>query len=549
MSLKTSGSESHQRVILATTVLWIILNLIVCYQCRYWINNDTIGSLDSARHLRAFNLLGAVNASWGVGFAFFLAFLPLGEITSSWLLVHLLAMFLLLLSQFFIYRSLRRLGIPALIATALSIIWGSSNYATGSMFFMTADIALCLLGSVYLFLAVRTRLTDQPINFCKVFLLGTLHGLAGITKTIAFPGLLLFPLSVIIVTILTDSKRDFTLRLVLRRGGRFAVSYFAPLVLLISAWGIACWLKYGRFTLGESTAYTHAMFVQQSQQIQVAKEIARHRLPGWGTYWWSDFGLSMQQVQSYGIHFNFSDQIDQVIHNLLSVLPGGQNFRMGAPLLAVFVLVFVSWFLRRLYFDSFPALIWILSLTSFLTLFLYLNSLFYARYYPFAVLFSIPLCGFVLSWLWSRFEKVPRMLLVLFLSIAVAHGVASMIYGAIFHAPTGQHFEVAEVVREECTGPLGAYFDSERRSPYHHGFIAYLADKRTAEILPTENDDSKYEASFMPGCLLLVTSPRSVTSQSISVGSRHFAEAGFWIWRDGILGRSDKMLLYLPVER
>ena len=52
----TVSSARHLRrqehaILAAGFVAWLALSLYVAWCCRYWINSDTIGTLDSARAL------------------------------------------------------------------------------------------------------------------------------------------------------------------------------------------------------------------------------------------------------------------------------------------------------------------------------------------------------------------------------------------------------------------------------------------------------------------------------------------------------------------
>ncbi|MDH3689894.1 MAG: hypothetical protein OEU36_10490, partial [Gammaproteobacteria bacterium] len=135
-------------------ILWLPFTVFVTYQCRYWVNSDTIGSLDAARAIRELDLTFAVNGYFGSGFAVLLSALPDSNL-QSFFAHHLLSTAVILLTQYTIYQTLRLLRIRTLISGLLATVWAAGMFATGPGIYLTADIILCFLSALYVYFVVK----------------------------------------------------------------------------------------------------------------------------------------------------------------------------------------------------------------------------------------------------------------------------------------------------------------------------------------------------------------------------------------------------------
>jgi hypothetical protein len=513
---------------------WILFLVLVCYLTRYWINHDVIGSLDSARYFRHLQFKEAFNAYWGVGYALLLTLLPLNNAT-SWLQAHLLVGLLILISQLFIYRALLALNVRNYLATILCIIWGATNFSTGAGLFITSDIPLVFFASIFLFVAIKSDLAGTLTHPGPAALLGTLHGLAWITKTVALPGLILFPGLVFLRGLFAE--RDFVaLQAKLLRGLKFIAAYSLPLLIMVGLWAAGSYSKYGRVTLSESSTYNYALYINKSDQLHKAKDEARHELPKYGTYFWSDIGASFTDWD-HKILFNFNNQINRALYTI-NYFFVSENIRDGCVILLLFVLSILGCFFLRGQTKEY-LLLGILSVVGWFIIFIYSSVNLVSRYLPFAVIFLLPVCAVFLDQLLQKQKNFLKISVFAILLFGLAHGLASMTYTAIFLAPGGEDFAIAKFLKTQNTsqkslGPLGAYL-GRYDYVHHHAVIGYLLKVQAAEIKPIGTAGSHFTASFSPNTVLLGTSPREPAPAMILVNQREYKKIYSCVW-----GRSYK---------
>ena len=527
--------------------LWLVLVIWVCYQTRFWINNDTLGSLDVARSLRQMDWRQAVNLHWGMVYAILLAFLPLGD-ASSWMQIHFLNGILLVGSQLFLYLSLSLLGVRKSINTMLCLAWGAANFATGGAIFITSDVTLCFVGSLYIYALVRAR-TLERITRCRcALLLGLLHGLAWMTKNIAFIGLASVPLMVSLKLILDSYGKLFLEKERLYRILTFLVSYSLPILLVMVVWGAGIKSKYGRFSWGDSGAYNYAYFVRHSPELHRSIEAARLRLPPYGTYWWSDISLSLTGWDHQS-HFNLTDQIRTVFHNLKHFF-SSLEIAQGAGILCLLVLGLAGAPVVALRKTDYFFLILLLSSVFFFIFLMYLAVLFSSKYLPFPVMFLLPAGGLLAENIFQTNNRPLKVLISIMLAFCVLHGSGAMVYASLRLAPEGEHFAIAKFIRDsrgsnKNPGPIGAFLYPQANL-FHHVVIAHLLNTKTAELHKI-NDNFSFSASFIPKIVLLVLAPDGAVPNSVEVNGKHFVRANSWVW--GKLYKKNKLILYNPGEK
>jgi hypothetical protein len=490
----------------------------VSYQHRFYINNDTIGSLDSAKYLRRLEIGQAINASWGIGFALLLSFTP--NITNSWFEIHLLMMGLVIGCQFLVYRSLLHLGIKKPIAGMLSVIYGASTYGTRSALFLTADIPLCFIASIYLYVVSKSKVPLRIPGRIDSVLLGFLHAIAGLTKTIAL--LSLMPLPFLTILRLWCEKDK------IKRIAYFSLAYFGSFLLVLSIWSYFCSIKYRRVTFGDAPAYNYALFVLSSPQLLKAEEKARHALPVWGTYWWSDFALSLVDWD-HAIHLDVSAQLKRILYNVID-FTGHPDFLLSLVSLLLIALGVVGSFLangerKSLFMPSSSTM-----LISLFALSMYLCTLFLARYLPFVTLFCIPSCADMIQRQIRICPKVCKKLIVVLACLAVLHGAVIAFLSSIYIAPGGEHFAIVQAIRAsgKPVGPIGAFL-AEGTRLYHHGVIAHLLGVKAAEIR-SQGDVSKYMSEFVPMIVLLAFPGNRAVPSVVTVNSQEFELIGVWVY-------------------
>ena len=521
--------------------LWAIVNLVLSYRYRFWITSDAIGSFDAARSMRMLDFPNALNASWGQGFAFFLMFTPLYNI-DSWLSARIILVVLLLVSQYWLYLALRYAGIPMILATALAFAWALACYATGSMTFMTADVVLCLFASLYLLLAIK-YVHMQPARVSVLAALGILHALAGITKTIAFPGLLIFPLALLLGNVILAARRKLPLQLAVKRIAITSLSYAMPLVLLAAAWGFACQAKYGHFTLGEASSYNIDLFIHNSQQLRDAGEQARRELPRWGSYWWSDFGLNVRWEHSRSIDLRV--QLTLMLGNAVIFLRGSRDFLTGFVLFVIMCVAFLAFFRYRKLSSAIPSQIWALALVAGWVMALYLSVNFQARYFSFPALFALPLCGVILTQLLQGARRWVRLGVIAGVAGGLFHGVAAIAVAALVLVPGGQHFEIAQLIRERARGPVGVVLEGEQ-SIRHYGIVAYLANTQAAELTQLGDTAAHFSSGFVPGSVMMAVDPEHTVPSQVWVDARSYSLLKSWNYQGGSRQGLAKLALYLP---
>jgi hypothetical protein len=540
MTAKSQGFFSGLNLLLWG--LWLVLVIWVCYHTKFWINNDTIGSLDVARSLRQMDWRHAVNLHWGMVYAALLAVLPLKGAT-SWLQIHCLNGILLVGSQLCLYLSLRRLGVRHSISTLLCLAWGAANFASGGAVYITSDVTLGFMGSLYLYALVRAGTLERISSWRWALLLGLLHGLAWMTKNIALVGLAAVPLMVS-AKLGLDSGRKLFRKERFSRILTFLVAYAVPILFLAVVWGAGIKGKYSRFSWGDSGAYNYAYFVRQAPELNRAIEAARLRLPPYGTFWWSDISLSLAGWD-HQIHFNLPDQIKTVIHNLKNYF-SGREILQGAGLLGLLCLGWAGLAAPALRKTGDYFLISVLSAVSGFILLMYLSVFLSSKYLPFPVLFLLPAGG---RWAENIFQtqKRPRQILIsILLAACILHGIAAAVYASLRLAPQGEHFAVAGFIHdhrgsEKDPGPVGAYLYPQANL-YHHGVIAHLLDAKTAEL--TRINDNFFSALFMPKIVLLVLPAEGAVPVAITVNGKQFVLAQSWVW--GKLEKREKLVLYNP---
>lgn len=544
MSTMRSFKEKYVYTLVWTS--WILILILLSYQARFWINNDTFGSLDSARFFKHFEILKAINAYWGIGYGLLLSFLPLNK-TESWLQIHLLISLLLLCTQIFIYKSLLYLDIRKSTATFLSLLWGIINFATGGAFFVTSDVPLCFWGGFYLFWAVKSGVSKKITQPGNAFFLGTLHAVAWLTKTIALPGLMLFPILIFLKEIYEKKSNVTSFKSKFLPSVRFLSFYILPLLIFISCWSIGTTLKYKRISLGDSGAYNYARLIEKSIPFEEAREKAKHYLPPYGTFWWSDISLSMTDWD-HKIHTNFSNQLRWVPQNFK--LFASRTFSEGG--FCIIVILFISFIgLKYAYANKdICSLLIIITLVGYWITVIYASVLLLARYLPFSIIFMMPAVGVAVDQLAISGNRLFKRLVFLILLMGAAYGVAVMTYAALFMAPGGEHFTILKYLQKknpalETLGPIGAYL-GEPSYLHHQGVLAYLLKVQAAEMRPMDKGLSNYAATFTPKTVLLALPRSDKAPMKVVVNDRVYNKMFSINW--GKAYKMTQLIIYQPVH-
>lgn len=523
--------------------LWLVLVIWVGWQTRFWINNDTIGSLDVARSLRQMDWGRAVNLHWGMVYAALLALLPLGG-AASWLQIHLLNGLLLVVSQALLYLSLARLGVRRVLATLLTLAWGAANFAGGGAIYITSDVTLGFVGSLYLYALVRAGTLGRISSWRWAALLGLLHGLAWLTKNIALVGLAPVPLMVSVKLLLGGAGQRVSEKQGRYRTLGFLAAYSLPLLCLAVVWGAGIKGKYGRLSWGDSGAYNYALFVRQAPELTRAVEAARLRLSPYGTFWWSDISLSLVGWD-HQTQVNLPVQIKAAALNLKNFF-SSREMSQGAGLLGLLALG--CWGLAapatRKSDDAF--LLLLLSAVSGFILLMYVSVFLSAKYLPLPVLFLLPAAGRGAEDAFQTRPRPTQVLISLLLAVCLLHGMAAAVYASLRLAPEGEHFALAGFIQDrggpkKISGPVGAYLHPQANL-YHHGVIAYLLGVQTAEL--SRIRDNSFSALFMPQIVLLVLPVEGAVPVFVTVNGKEFVPAQSWIW--GRLHKQEQLVLYSP---
>jgi hypothetical protein len=526
--------------------LWLILAMWVGYRTRFWINIDTIGSLDVARSLRQGDWRQAVNLHWGLVYAAFLAVLPLKD-ASSWMQIHILNVILLFGAQIFLYLSLSHLKVRTSLATMLCLAWGAANFATGGAIYMTSDATLCLVGSSYIYVLVRAGSLMRIAGWRCAFLLGLLHALAWMTKNIALFGLATIPLLVLLRLAFGAHERGFLEKERLSRFFTFLVAYALPILLVMAVWGAGVKSKYGRWSWGDTGPYTYACFVERSPDVYRAIDEAQRRLPPYGTFWWSDISLSVTDW-SQPSYFIFGKQIRRVVENL-KLFISHREIGAGAGIIGLIFLGFTGVTVLALGKTDDCFLLLLLSSVSCFVLLMYVSVYLVARFLPFVAMFLLPAGGLWAENIFQANNRTRQVLMALLLTGCLLHGLGIMVYVSLRLAPQGEHFAMAKFIQDrrgpdQDPGPLGAFL-YPGANLYHNGVIAYLLRTKTAELSPIK-DNLSFSASFIPKIVLLVLAPDDAVPPAVEVNSRPFVMARSWVW--GKVYKQNKLILYFPDE-
>jgi hypothetical protein len=368
--------------------VYVGLNLFAAYACRYWINSDTIGTLDSARALRSQEFIEGLNGYFGTGFSVLLTPVDLSE-PESFLPIHLIATVLLLATQGLLYASLRELDLSRRLAATLSTAWAVSSHATGSSIFITADVPLCFWAALYVWIAIRYLSTERRGPVLAIASLGLIHAVAGITKAIAFPSMIFFPAGFAVALILRGRRgarpHSETVRDVLR----FSAAYLIPLLLGMTVWTLACNARYGQMTLGGTGTYNYARFTEESENLARAEEDARKDLLPGKSFWWSDPMLSIDSWD-HRIELNPLDPITQAVSNLWHYLSGGKHLLRAVVVLGLLILCLVGFAVPGIRRQGFPPGSGPLAMVGLACVGLYLVITVYPRHLTYPAVMCLP---------------------------------------------------------------------------------------------------------------------------------------------------------------
>jgi hypothetical protein len=537
-----SNKAIRQFFWLVLWAFWIIFVIWVSYKIRFWINNDTIGSLDSARYIKSFQLIHAINGYWGIGYAALLSLLPLRDI-NSWIQVHLLVAALILISQILIYRSLLYFNVSQGISTAFCIIWGAINYSTGGAIFITADTTLCLFASLYLFIFVRAEKTNTIYEPSSNLLLGSVHGIAWLTKTVALPGLALFPV-LLSLRIIIDSNglKSKLLKLI-----KFMLLYSLPLLIIFLFWGIGTYKKYGRFTFGFSSAHAYALCVDKSEKLLKAREKASHRLPLYGTYWWSDIGLSLTNWD-FRTHFNLKKQLRRFPENIKEFISSDAKL-IGFAIIILFLFSLYACFRLRYHKIKWYSILLLITAVGYSIIIIYSAVLLDPRYLSFATIYLLPICAVYSDIIFRNGNQLEKYCVSVIILLALLHGIGTMTYIALYRSPNDSDFYIAKKIKEmykspKLYGPIGAFLNT-RFQIHHHAVIANILKCQTAEITPIKSNLSVFSASFSPKTVLFVLNPSTRTPSQITVNSKRYEKLYSRIWEKG--KEKTEIIIYKPL--
>jgi hypothetical protein len=540
---KLSNEQRLERYALAGLGAWLALGLYVAWRCRYWINSDTIGSLDSARALRALDFANGLNGYFGAGFAAMLAPLDLTDLR-SFLSVHLVTLALLLATQALLYAALRHLNVTRVMALALTTAWAAACCATGGAVYMTADVALCFWGAAYVLVVVKHVRRDGPVRYGVAATLGALHAIAGITKSIAFPTLIIFPIAFVVALAIRLRKRGVGARATWAAPAATLAAYLIPLVVLGGAWGSWCQHTYGRVGLGGSAAYNYELYTLESETLPHAIADARMNLTAGKSFWWSDPLMSVQGWD-HRVRPDLVAQTKRVLVNVQRYLTGGKHSFRALVFIGMLGLAVIAAALWRPLRGAVPAEVWLLALVAWLSLAAHLSVLLYPRHLAWPALFCLPLVAVAISRWMEGSSRFVRKGLVLIIVLALGHGVASMIYAAEALAPGDEHFRIADAIGRAGGGPIGAYLEPGV-GPRSYGTIAFLTGREAAEIVPVTVAGNEYEARFEPETILLIGQTGLIAPERLRVNRRSFVRAEECNWAGGSTWTQEKIVAYFP---
>jgi len=509
--------------------MWILLVGILSYKSRFWINVDTIGSLDSARHFQNLSIIDGLNAYFGIVYALFLSFLPLINL-SSWFYVHLLIGFLILFSQYFIYKSLLYLNVNSFIATIISFIWGLSHFSTGGALYATADVPLCFIGSIILYIIIKSDRLPEIITLQKGIYLGCLHGIAWLTKTVALFGLTIFPIIAILCNYINTKRFKYYFPNSLQRSIIFLVSYFLPLIFLIVLWLIGSHSKYKRFTLGDSGAHVYELYVNHSEVLIQSRDKARYLLPEWGTHWWSDISKNLN-CWDYSIHFNYNNQINRILSNMYWFISNQLYISIDIIIIILIGSIYILYIILK---KKENILSWMITpIISIFTLLIYSMMNLIARFLPFITLFSLPAFAIIVNKKYKKNTESAICILVLlgfmFISNLIITG-----YIIKYMAPGPEHFNIVnDIVRYEANikgvNSIGGYIKED--DWYHHAMVGFILGKKAAEIIKQNKETNKYIATFKPEWVILVGPKDNETEKTIYINDERYNIVNKYIWR------------------
>ena len=174
----------------------------------------------------------------------------------------------------------------------MTIIWGAANFTTGSALFMTADVPLSFFSSIYMWWAVKYYFKGQMQRPLSAGFLGFLHGIAYVTKMVALIALSIVPFLVSLTFICKCETSGSYIKYNLTKPLRFLFYYFLALLIIICLFSYGCFLKYQRFTIGDTGTYNYGLYIAKSNNLLLTQAAGRRSLPKWGTYWWSDISIT-----------------------------------------------------------------------------------------------------------------------------------------------------------------------------------------------------------------------------------------------------------------
>jgi len=521
----------------AAIAAWVGLQLAVAWHCRYWINSDTIGSLDAARSLRALDPVGAINGYFGSGLAALLAPLDL-KVPQSFLSIHLVTVALLLATQWVAYLALRAAAVPRGVSALLTTAWVGACYATGCALYVTADVALAVWTGLYVLVVMK-----QARSIGAIVLLGVLHAIAGATRAIAFPALAVFAVGAAVAAVVRLRGRGRGWGRYGRRLAGAALAYSIPFGLLTAGWVAACHARYGAASLGGTGSYNYALYTTRSPSLLDAIEHARHQvLPGRSS-WWSDPTLSVRGWDRTLPADPIPPARRVAWHAAHYLWPGKQSTR--AAVLTALLLGSVIAIGFRSARSAVPVRGWLLAASGVAAVLPYATITLLPRHLTFPALLCLPTAGILLGRLVASDRPFIRRAAWTALVAAVAHGVATMVHASFFLAPDDTHFAIARTLREEARGPIGAHAiggGGERA----YGTIAFLTGRSAAEITTVGETDHAFHAGFDAGAVLLIRPADTPAPPHITVNGRPFVQRRRDTWsggtHDGVLG----VATYLP---
>lgn len=535
------------RCIILICLFWVILLLITAYKCRFWISIDTIGALDAAREIRKFDMVNAISY-WGLIFPLLLSLLPLSNPT-SWFAIHLLMAFTIILTQLVLFKTLRNWGSGVTISMTLCLIWGASCYPTAGAIFLKEDIPLCLFAALYVY-AISDDKNGYIYSSSKTLFLGFLHGIASLTKLIALPSLFCIPLILTFYRYDALKHQGICKKSIILSIFKFLIYYIIPLIIILSCFILGSYKKYGRLTLGDMGFYVYSNRAKNNDDFNVTLLKARLELPRWGTSYFSDLNLTLNNID-HRISFNFQRQIKMIIENIFDP----KLYLEGFSVISIIIFGIISSFYHILGQREKRAktdfLYW-LPLVSILILTEYSLTQFFSRYIPFAAIFSLPSVGLGCTKIVDRTKNsAARISLYLFLLISFLHGAISMIGISFKLAPDAKIFSISNIIKqhigERCKRPIGAYY-LKKTNTQPNAFIAHILETNTAEITELDDKRTKFKATFKPETVLIICSANDNEPRDLTVNNMEFVKFGSYLYRKGIPPKGYKIVLYFKEE-